>query len=225
MPSPFPGMDPYLEAPDMWRGTQKGLLVMLCAAINRQLPEPFCTLVTERLIPDESFIEPLSELCIEIKNRFVPGRPTVSVIEVFTHIHKSAGRGRDEYLAKQKILLESDVHLLEIDFLRSGEHTLATSKTEIEEHCGLLHYAASLHRGGYGQRFQAVAWTVQDRLPTVLVPLDEAHPDIEIDLQLVFERTYDEGGFDRMVDYAKPPEQTLPENLATWTATLLQSQA
>ena len=70
-----------------------------------------------------------------------------------------------------------------------------------------------------------MGWTLQDRLPTVLVPLDETHPDLEIDLQPVFERTYDECGFDRMVDYAKPPEPALPDTLVTWSASLLKSSS
>lgn len=113
---------------------------------------------------------------------------------------------------------------LELDFLRAGEYTLAASQSGLKARFGPFDYAASLHRGGYGRRFQAVAWTLQDTLPTVLVPLDETHPDLEIDLQPVFERTYDECGFARMVDYSAPPEPALPKALVIWTKALLQSQ-
>lgn len=150
--------------------------------------------------------------------------PFITVIELLSHSNKSAGRGREEYLAKQKTLLESEVHLLELDFLRAGEYTLAASQSSLKARFGPFDYAASLHRGGYGRRFQAVAWTVQDRLPTVLVPLDETHADLEIDLQPVFERTYDEGGFERMVDYTASPEPTFPdEALAGWVTSMSAS--
>jgi len=141
--------------------------------------------------------------------------PFITVVELLSHSNKSAGRGREEYLAKQKTLLESEVHLLELDFLRAGEYTLAASQSSLKARFGPFDYAASLHRGGYGRRFQAVAWTVQDRLPTVLVPLDETHTDLEIDLQPVFER---------MVDYTASPEPTFPdEALAGWVTSMSAS--
>ena len=108
------------------------------------------------------------------------------------------------------------MHLLEIDLLRGGEYTLAASQSSLKARFGPFHYAASLHRGGYGRRFQAVGWTVQEVLPTVLVPLDETHADLEIDLQPVFERTYDECGFERMVDYSGLPEPSVNEETLTW---------
>jgi hypothetical protein len=39
MPSPFPGMDPYLEAPDGWGGVHLALLYQLHAELNRVLPD------------------------------------------------------------------------------------------------------------------------------------------------------------------------------------------
>nr|WP_184195436.1 DUF4058 family protein [Armatimonas rosea] len=238
MPSPFPGMDPYLERRSLWPDVHNAFLFCLRAEINRKLPQGFSARMEERLVVEEGirhfeadvaighggppsegatlaeipskfmdWIEdgvPVRQLFIEIHSHNTPERRVLTVIELLSHSNKSAGRGRDEYLAKQKTLLESEVHLLEIDLLRAGEYTLAASQSGLRARFGAFDYAASLHRGGYGQRFQAVAWTIQERLPTVLVPLDETHPDLEIDLQPVFERTYDECGFERMVDYTQP---------------------
>lgn len=41
MPSPFPGMDPYLEAPPIWAGVHHRLISAIEQALNRLLPEPF----------------------------------------------------------------------------------------------------------------------------------------------------------------------------------------
>ncbi len=38
MPSPFPGMDPYLESPNEWGGVHHALIVALAAQLNRLLP-------------------------------------------------------------------------------------------------------------------------------------------------------------------------------------------
>ncbi len=41
MPSPFPGMDPYLEAPDLWSDFHDALAAELRAELNVRLPEPY----------------------------------------------------------------------------------------------------------------------------------------------------------------------------------------
>ena len=49
MPSPFPGMDPYLENPDDWRGFHATLITFLASYLNNHLPVDFAARVEERL--------------------------------------------------------------------------------------------------------------------------------------------------------------------------------
>src|SRR5207237_1901650 len=41
MPSPFPGMDPYLEAPDIWPDLHEALASEMRAELNLLLPQPY----------------------------------------------------------------------------------------------------------------------------------------------------------------------------------------
>lgn len=41
MPSPFPGMDPYLEAPDIWPDFHDRLATMISVDLNTTLPDPY----------------------------------------------------------------------------------------------------------------------------------------------------------------------------------------
>lgn len=41
MPSPFPGMDPYLEAPDIWPDFHNSLASEIRGELNRSLPAPY----------------------------------------------------------------------------------------------------------------------------------------------------------------------------------------
>ena len=41
MPSPFVGMDPYLEEPERWADVHNSVIVFTMAQIQRQLPEPY----------------------------------------------------------------------------------------------------------------------------------------------------------------------------------------
>lgn len=49
MASPFPGMDPYLESPQMWRGVHSRLINAIDQAINAQLPPGYASDIDERL--------------------------------------------------------------------------------------------------------------------------------------------------------------------------------
>ena len=49
MPSPFPGMDPYLEAPARWRSVHVTLIASLMGTLNRQLPPKYVAEIDERL--------------------------------------------------------------------------------------------------------------------------------------------------------------------------------
>ncbi len=56
----------------------------------------------------------------------------VTVIELLSPANKGQSReGRDLYLSKQRELLGSNVHLEEIDLLRSGEHTAAAPRQHL----------------------------------------------------------------------------------------------
>lgn len=53
MPSPSPGMDPYLESRTLWPDAHNAFIVYLRAVINRQLPLGFSARVEERLVVEE----------------------------------------------------------------------------------------------------------------------------------------------------------------------------
>jgi hypothetical protein len=71
MPSPFPGMDPYLEAPDIWPDFHDRLAGEISAELNRALPAPYYARLemrpevgivdeggyTRRIVPDVAVVE------------------------------------------------------------------------------------------------------------------------------------------------------------------------
>src|SRR5689334_22672049 len=56
----------------------------------------------------------------------------VAVIELVSPSNKAAGPGRDAYQAKQKEILNSECHLVEIDLLRRGSHVMAVPEAYIK---------------------------------------------------------------------------------------------
>ena len=91
MPSPSPGMHPFLEQDDAWHDFQV------------QLP-----------------VHDVERLAfVEIRDR--RSRELVTVIEVLSPSNKQSGSPRDQYLAKRQELLDSKASLVEIDLLRGGK--------------------------------------------------------------------------------------------------------
>jgi hypothetical protein len=130
----------------------------------------------------------------------------------------------DPYLTKQREILSSQTHLLEIDLLRQGEHTVAASHKELRKR-GRWDYLVCLHRGGQGNRFEAWPIGVRDRLPQIRVPLAHGEPDVILDLESVFQRSYDEGGFARWIEYDKEPVVALPAEDAAWARALVECRS
>jgi len=149
----------------------------------------------------------------------------VTAIEVLSPSNKTAGTpGRDLYLTKQKELLESQTHLIELDFLHYGEHTVAPPHERLLEQ-GTWDYLVSLHRRGQGYRYEVWAVTLRQRLPRIRVPLADAHPDVVLDLQAVFDHCYDAAAYARRLDYRRDPPIALCQDDMAWVATLLHERS
>jgi hypothetical protein len=152
------------------------------------------------------------------------GERVVTVIEVLSHGNKAPGtEGKRLYVNKQRELLSSGVHLLEIDLLRGTAHAVAAPQAHCQRR-GRWDYLVSLHRGGTGDRYEVWARTVRQRLPRVVVPLARDDPDVVLDLQAVLDRCYDEGAYARRVDYRRDPPLPLAGDDTAWAATLLKEK-
>lgn len=57
MSGPFPGMDPWLEAPADWQGTHNSLATYMRAALNAVLPPPYSANLEVRCYVERSFRE------------------------------------------------------------------------------------------------------------------------------------------------------------------------
>jgi hypothetical protein len=59
MPSPFPGMNPYLEQPSLWAGVHHWLITAIARALNVQLRPKYFVAVEERAYTDEEAVNTL----------------------------------------------------------------------------------------------------------------------------------------------------------------------
>jgi hypothetical protein len=146
---------------------------------------------------------------LEIRVPGSDGERVVTTIEVLSLTNKSPGlRGRSLYQQKQREVLDSDIHLVEIDLLRGGTHATAVLLDRLREKAPPFDYHVCLHHFDRPEEYQAYTFTLRERLPKVPIPLLPGDGAVTVDLQAVFDRCYDTGPYLRRVRY--DPARVVP---------------
>lgn len=234
MPSPFPGMDPYLEG-DLWTSLQSQLAAEIARQLAPRLRPRYVAFAMSRSEVEPAENEGASELgtpaviaplkaevvmhgpmpshFVEIRD--VATRSLVTDIEILSPADKH-GDGWRDYVGRRSRLLRSRTHLLEIDMLREGRRMPLNGKLPPSPYILLLSRAET--------RLTVDIWPVamDHPLPTLPVPLLVGEPDHPLDLQAAFNAVYDITGYDLLVDYSQPPPGRMPTEVATWVDKLLR---
>jgi len=231
MPSPFPGMDPYLEAPDIWPDFHEALAGEIRGVLNQTLPAPYYARLEMR---PEGGVEGPDE---QGKHTFVEirdprrGHRLVTLLEIVSPSNKQSGVDRRAYEQKHREVYHSDASLIEVDLLRAGERLLhnlhvadAVARLEPSPDYLVLVNRAWL-RAGKQVSFQLFHISLREPLPCIPVPLREGEPEILLDLQYVLNRACDSGPYRRgAVDYGQPAEPALREGDAVWAILRLRDE-
>ncbi|NUQ63676.1 MAG: DUF4058 family protein, partial [Pirellulales bacterium] len=108
MPSPFPGMDPYIEHPEVWSDFHGDLAAEIRADLNRVVQPRYVA----RLVPRVTY--ELRLFTVEVLETGT--LRLVAAIEILSPVNKRPGHeAHEEYLRKRRELLRSGAHLIEID--------------------------------------------------------------------------------------------------------------
>jgi Protein of unknown function (DUF4058) len=169
---------------------------------------------------------PFKESFLEIRRRRGKEAQIVTTIEVLSPANKKIGNpGREKFLEKQRETLASEIHLVEIDLLRGRAHALAVPKDLVTAQAGSFEYMVSIPRYNRPNEFLIYPITLRLRLPKIAIPLSPGDPHVTLDLQDVFDRSYDFGPYRREIDYGKDRivPRLKPEQ-AEWATSLIKSR-
>jgi hypothetical protein len=267
MPSPFPGMDPYLEDPRRWPGFHASMIAALRATLSPLVRPRYFVEIEERVVlyhplederrafaadvavrqtarpaeatdatatqdaaatavaePPDSVIvqlpdtEEVTDSYIEIRR--ADDERVVTVVELLSPWNKQGGLGGAEYYEKRKTVLASDIHFIEVDLLRAGQRPplQPAPPRPAAEYYVLVSRAQDRPQGV----LQPIR--LQQPLPQVTVPLLSPDPDVAVNLQHVFNRVYDEAGYDLVLRYDSDPIPPLSLELAAWADALLREK-
>ncbi len=252
--NPFAGMDPYLEAPDIWPDFHNALAAEMRTILNRQLPAPYYARLEmraelgiifeegteKRIVPDVLVVtrpslptasspvavldqtrvavtegfqfrvhsEPISHHFVEVRDG-ARGHKLITLIEIVSPSNKRSGPDRRAYETKQREILESDAHLIELDFIRAGRRLLPNPELEDAVFRMACDYLVLVNRSNLRQDtwmdYTVYPIDVRETLPVIPVPLQTDIMDVPLDLQYVAQRAYRGGPYLRALDYTQPP--------------------
>ena len=221
MPSPFPGMDPYLENEDLWPVFQHQMALSLYQLLLPGLVERYRARVCQRLYTTPQVLftsiiqEEHSEDYIEIRQRS-DGR-LVTLVELVSPANKVTPEGRVAYLDKRREGRAHGASVVEIDLVLQGKPLLDYSRESLPD----WDYVVTVTRDSQPDRHEIYTSTLQKRLPRFRLPLASDERDTVFDLHTAFTRCYDQGGFAERIDYRNDPRTPLEEDDRVWLRELL----
>lgn len=254
MPSPFPGMDPYLEHPEIWPGVHLLLISALAESLTPVLRPNYAISVEVRLyetfgdhpllvgIPDASVQRARGQSTVAVATQ--PDKPVSVTLPISETI-------RQGYLEVREVTTKEVVAVIEIlspvnkrpgrgrDAYLGKRDRILTTATHLVE-IDLLrawepmpmfanglsshHYQVLVSRSRQRPNADLYAFNLSDPIPVVPLPLDAEQPEPAIDLKTVLHQVYDRNAYDLKLDYDAEPVPALTETEAAWADTLLKKQ-
>ncbi len=174
--------------------------------------------------------EPTKQRAIHIyvTNVFDKIKDLVTAIELLSPANKT-GDGLNQYRLKRDRILRSDVHLVEIDFLRGGQRP----GPEVAEPAIDTDYLVLLNRAGTGRLrisngcVLSAIWPIalNEALPIIPIPLRTPDPHVPLDLADALNQIYATNYYHYRFDYQQPlPPPQLRPDIATWLEQHLSTQ-
>jgi hypothetical protein len=242
MKSPFPGMDPFIEACGLWGGFHNHLIHEIFRSLAKALPQGYFADVAVRKYvvitypeekkrppkaakPDEpvemqafvaeEFEEPFLEIYFNGDERVL-----VTCIEVLSPGNKRPNtEGWKVYQRKRRAFLAGQANYIEIDLLREGGRMPMITPWFDSPYALLV--------GRMGDDGYCRAWPAHFRrpLPAIPVPLSCDDPDLTLDLQPTLDRIYSYGRYGQTLDYSRPLTPSLAEEDAAWVREALKDRS
>lgn len=249
MPTPFPGMDPYLEHPDMWRDVHHRLIATLADHLAPALRPRYRVKVEVRTYlaePDKLTLIGVPDVgAIRINEPPVtyamPAQPRIVDVPVPDRIQEG-------YLVVQEVIsgeVITVVELLSPTNKRPGEGrrkyeakrlAVLGSRTHLVE-IDLIrayepmlvygnghhtHYRILVSRSNRRPQADLYGFHVQESIPTFSLPLRKGDEEPLVDVGQLLHNLYDRAGYDLSVDYRRDPVPAFQGEDATWVDTLLE---
>ncbi len=236
MPSPFPGMDPYLEG-YLWPDVHQRLAVAIADQLTPQVSPAYVVRINLYTVEDTSPEEDVGILYPDVEvfhprtkaeepgpGYFTPvtvSVPATQMVKVRIPVTEIRDRKTNQLITAIEILSPVNKRKPGLSLYREKRRRLYQSGVHLLE-IDLLrrgerpfnhpripasHYLVALVRADAGKT-DTWAFNIREPLPVVPAPLKKEDEDVRLDLGAVLEEIYERGQYQLSIDYRKPPPAT-----------------
>ena len=138
----------------------------------------------------------------------------MTAIEVISPTNKDRGTGQDVYERNREEYWDTGTSLVEIDLLREGPSVVKVPPYKLDS-LRPFDYVVAVSRRRPGQH-EVYAFSLEQRLPRIAVPLLKGDLDVVLDLQIPFNRCWDEGPYPALSRYDEPPPGEMSAERIEW---------
>jgi Protein of unknown function (DUF4058) len=252
MRSKFPGMNPYLENPELWSEVHFGLIAVMARSLNAVITPRYRAAVEKRVyvdsllvgIPDVAVFQQVTGTgigaTVSPQTTATLSKPVAVTVPVIEEI-------QERFLEIREVGTGTIVTVVEVlspKNKRTGEgkekydtkrQTVLNSTAHLVE-IDLLRtgepkpivggvasdYRILVSRADCRPTAELYPFNLQDPLPRFLLPLRPGDEEPIMDLQTILEQVYQEAALDLAIDYSIQPIPPVSETDFEWLQTLSQ---
>jgi hypothetical protein len=224
VPSPFPGMDPYLEDLRYWPTFQQQFVSALSDALQPALSDKYRLRVGTRVYYTQQVLftsivrEEQREPFLEVRQRTGADR-LVTLIEMASPANRLHFEGRRRFELRRQEARTEGAHLVELELVLQGQTVLDADLSALAERA----YVCCVTRSGRPIKQEPHGIALSKRLPRIRLPLLADERDLVLDVQALVNRVYDRC-FESKIDYHKDPSVPLSDEDRTWLDQLLRAE-
>lgn len=251
MPTPFPGMDPYLEHPALWPDVHNRLITAIADDLTPKVAPRYYIGLERRaylLKPDD--VAFIGRADIAVASHKPAPQPAalplaeVGVLEIEVPVNDKVS---ENFLEVREVGTDKLVTILELlspanklhgegreQYLRKRGNVLLsfTSLVEVDllragRPMPVVHervrsdYRILVSQGWQRPRAQLYPFNLQHQIPVFPLPLLRQDEAPEVDLGAILHALYDRARLDLRLDYTQPPVPPLSDEDVRWAEQLL----
>jgi len=250
MRNPFPGMNPYLEQPELWHQVHNRLIVAIADDLTPQIAPKYRVSIEERVYTSVDDVLLVGIADVAVAHRIVTNTRTTltaaklvepskvkvpmpeQVIERFLEV-RSTQTG--EVVSVIEILSPKNKRSKEgrVTYESKRQKILGSSTNLVEidllrlgEPMPLMGATDASYRILVSRSYKRpdadlYTFDLKDPIFAFPIPLREGEPEPVIDLQRLLNEVYERARFDLAIDYSQPVKPLLPPEEAAWVVEIL----
>ena len=242
MPPAFPGMNPYLEHPNLWAEVHFGLISGLARSLNPVITPKYRAAVEKRVyeeallvgVPDVSVVQQKSDA----PTSRVTTRSVITPVAVNLPV---AVENREHYLEIRDVGTGVVVTVVEVlspknkrsgegqrrydtkrqDILNSATHLveidlLRTGEPKPMAGGGSSDYRILVSRAEQRPTAELYPFNLRDPIPPFPIPLRSGDTEPIVDLKQLLDQVYEEAALELAIAYDQPPTPTVSSAVWEW---------